>query len=681
MKKLRYRPNKHIQSLLILLGAALVITFLAPREQKFKYTFFEGKPWAYDLLTAPYDFPILKTSETLREEQDSLGRQLLPYYDLHTDTLDYALDLWTKKYNAQYASHLSKAYYHYVEKQLIELYRTGLMDEAEKNELRTEGKLEIMLNSPDTKVVSRTPITFFYTLKEAYYKILDEIPHNLKREEIMSVDLSPLLRVNVSYNEEMSGSVMDEELRKISISTGIVQAGERIVDKGEIVDTRIYNILNSYRSEYQERVAIADQIAVSVATFVLLAVLFSAFWFYLRIYRVNFLERRRNTLLVVALLAFLLAVTVIDVRLSVFNLYIIPYAILPLVIRTFFDSRTALFAHTICVISAALFVPYQYEFIVLQMMAGIAGIFSLRSLRSRMDLIRATFLIFLSYLVIYFTIAIWQNGRVVTDNWTHILYFGINLIFLTFSYLLIYMIERVFGYVSIVSLVELGDMNSPLLKELSERASGTFQHSFQVSILATEAAIKIGANATLTRVGALYHDIGKMRNPQYFTENQGATNPHDNLSYDESARIIIRHVTDGIAMAQKYKLPDQIIDFIRTHHGRGQTKYFYNSYCNEHPNEVVDPDPFTYPGPNPFSKETAILMMADAVEASSRSLKEYSEESIGLLINRIVDGIVDQGLLSEAPITFHDIKVSKEVFFEKLKTIYHSRIAYPEKLV
>lgn len=679
MNPFNIRPDKHIQSLLILLGAALLITLLAPSEQKFKYTFFEGKPWAYDLLTAPYDIPILKTKEAIKEEQDSLCERQLPYYNLRMDLLDTALEHWKNEFKERYAKQLPPAYYSYVEKQLNELYHNGMMDEAEKENLRANGKLEVMLSNSETKVAERTPISYFYTLKEAYYKIIDGTPEHLSKEVINSFDLSSLLRVNVAFNSDMSSNVMDEELRKISVSTGIVQTGERIVDKGEIVDARIYNVLNSFKIEYQSRAAVSDRIVISLATFALIAMFFIAFWLYLWIFRVHFLAHRRNVILFVSLLLFLVVVTVINIRLDLFNLYIIPFAILPLVVRTFFDSRTALFAHIVCVLSAALFVPFQYEFIVLQMLAGMTGIFSLRSLRSRVDLIRATFLIFVTYLLTYFALAFWQHGGLTADNWTHIIYFGINLIFLTFSYLLIYIIERLFGYVSIISLVELGDMNSPLLKELSERAPGTFQHSFQVSILATEAAIKIDADAALTRTGALYHDIGKMRNPQYFTENQGGSNPHESLSYDESARIIIRHVTDGIAMAQKYKLPDQVIDFIRTHHGEGKTKYFYNSYCNEHPGIEVDPAPFTYPGPNPFSKETAIVMMADAVEASSRSLKEYTEENIRNLIDRIVDSIVEEGLLSDAPITFRDIKKAKEVFYEKLKTIYHTRIAYPEK--
>ena len=306
--------------------------------------------------------------------------------------------------------------------------------------------------------------------------------------------------------------------------------------------------------------------------------------------------------------------------------------------------------------------------------------FSLKSLTSRAQLIKATFLVFISYVVISLAISIMQNGLFESTDWENLLYFGINLIFLMFTYTLVYPVEKLFGYVSNISLVEMSDVNTPLLRQLSERAPGTFQHSMQVSILATEAAQRIGADVQLTRTGALYHDIGKMLNPSFFTENQGAVNPHDRLNYKESAAIIVAHVTDGAKMAEKNKLPQAIRDFILTHHGRGVTKYFYTKYCNEHPDETPDPTPFTYPGPNPFTKETGILMLADACEAASRSLKEYNEQSISELVNRIIDGITDDRLLDETPLSFRDISQIKHVFIEKLQTIYHARIAYPKMI-
>lgn len=688
MKKISFdgikinKLSKSIQSLLMFLITSLIIALIAPRDQKFQYTFTEGKPWQYDLLTAPYDFPILKTDADLSAEQDSLCERQMPYYNLNTDTLNAAINQWKIKFTTfQKGEHISDKYYNYVEDMLRQTYETGLMDEETKHNLRAQDQLEVMLNLPQKGIVERVPITIFKTVKEAYLAILEDAPKGIDSEILKKMNIAELLWTNVKYNSELTSEVTSDELRKLSISTGIIQKGERIVDKGEIVDAHIYNILNSYKISYQSKMGTTDKTIVFLATFVIIGLLFMAFWLYFVIFRPQFMDKRRNTILLVMLLLILIGITIVNTSLQLFNLYIIPFAMVPMIVRVFFDSRTAIFSNIICILSAALFVPYQYEFIVVQVLAGFVSVFSLRTLRTRVDIIRASFLVFLTYVIVYIVFQFWGKGTHITKDITYIIYFGINLIFLMFSYILIYLIERGFGYLSIISLMELGDMNSPLLKELSERAPGTFQHVFQVSILATEAAIRIGADAPLTRTGALYHDIGKMNAPQYFTENQGSVNPHHSLPYDESAKIIIKHVTDGIAMAQKYRLPDQIIDFIRTHHGKGLIKYFYNSYCNEHPGEKVNEEIFRYPGPNPFSKETAILMMADAVEASSRSLKEYTEENIKNLINRIVDSIVQDGLLNDAPISFKDIKVCKEVFNEKLKTMYHSRIAYPTKNV
>lgn len=370
--------------------------------------------------------------------------------------------------------------------------------------------------------------------------------------------------------------------------------------------------------------------------------------------------------------------TELCVSMGLFNVYIIPYAIVPIVVRTFFDSRTALFIHLIIVLICSLMVPFPHEFLLLQIIAGMVVTFSLKELSERSQLIRSSFFIFMAYVVGYLSLVLFQEASLQKINWLMMLYFGINFILLMFTYVLVYMLEKTFGYVSSITLVELSNINRPLLKKLSETCPGTFQHSLQVSILASEAAAKIGADAQLVRTGALYHDIGKMCNPVFFTENQTSVNPHNQLSFDQSAQIIIGHVTDGMKMAEKEGLPKAVTNFIRTHHGRGKTKYFYNSYRNKYPDQPVDDKLFTYPGPNPFTKETAILMMADSVEAASRSLKEHTEENIVGLVNRIIDSQIADGLMRNAPMTFKDIEDVKAVFVEKLKTMYHTRISYPD---
>jgi hypothetical protein len=356
----------------------------------------------------------------------------------------------------------------------------------------------------------------------------------------------------------------------------------------------------------------------------------------------------------------------------------LPFAIVPIVVRTFFDSRTALFTHLIIVLICSLMVPFPHEFLLLQTIAGMVVTFSLRNLSERSQLIRCAFFIFLSYAICYMSLTLFQEANLNKINWMMMLYFGINFILVMFTYVLVYMLEKTFGYVSDITLVELSNINNPILKKLSETCPGTFQHSLQVSILASEAAAKIGANAQLVRTGALYHDIGKMSNPVFFTENQSSVNPHNQLSFDQSAQIIISHVTEGVKIAEKALLPKAVISFIRTHHGRGKAKYFYNSFKNQYPDKPINDELFTYPGPNPFSKETAVLMMADSVEAASRSLKEHTEESISALVNKIIDGQIADGLLKSAPLTFKDVETVKSVFVDKLKTMFHTRISYPD---
>ena len=585
---------------------------------------------------------------------------------------------WRNDYDKNLKGRLSPVYDHYVVDFLRNIYRQGLISNEDSKALHADDVMEINLLQAD-RSSNREPLTRFYTLKEAYEMFVEEAPSGLDREVLRGLNLTNYLRVNLTESPEMHRQVVQEELQNLSVSTGMIQAGERIIGTGEIVDAYTYNVLQSFKKTYEERSGGTTlRFTRNLGIFLIIFFLLLALWAYMLSFRPVFFDRLHNSFFVLSLILVINLITELAISFGWFNIYIIPFIILPILVRTFHDSRTAFFAHVINVLIVAMFVPDIYEFILLQVLAGIVSVTSMRRLTSRLQLVRTTFLVFLTYSVVQLSFSLMQDGRVEMGDGLNILYFGVNLIFLMFSYLLVYLMERAFGYVSNISLVELSDVNTPLLSQLSEVAPGTFQHSIQVSILATEAATKIGADVQLVRTGALYHDIGKMKNPSYFTENQGAENPHSKLPFDESARIIIRHVTDGIALAQKHRLPDSVIDFIRTHHGRGKTKYFYNSYCNQYPDKEVDPELFTYPGPNPFSKETGILMMADAIEASSRSLSRHTEEGIKQLIDKIVDGILQDGLLVDTPLTFKDIRVCKEVFFEKIKIMYHSRITYPE---
>lgn len=682
--KKRIPPKQ--QSLLILFCVGIIILLFAPREQKFMYTFERGEVWHNELLVAPYDITILKPEAQLMAERDSVAEAVLPYYRMELEIGQNKVKAWSQNFQALWTPRVSNSYESIIRHLLESIYEKGIIDDATdelfRNSLYDNSNAirEVNLLIDESNSIKHST-SLFFTVKGAYQYILEEgMAKGLEQNQIKALGLENYLATNVFEDIATRNRVVHDEQRKISNSTGIVVEGRRIIDKGDIIDDATYNILNSYRIAYEKRLG-ADHsfLGRTLGILLLIVALLAGLWAYWYIFRSAFLRQAKNTLFVTAMLLFFVLITELSVSYFSIDVFIIPYLILPLLVRVFFDSRSALFAHTITILLCALFVPETLKFILLQLPAGMVVIFSLKNLSSRSQLIRTTFLAFITYTILSLSLSLMRNGSLETEDALHLLSFGINMIFLMFTYVLVYLVERTFGYVSNISLVELSDMNHPLLRQLSEQAPGTFQHSIQVSILATEAAQRIGADVQLTRTGALYHDIGKMLNAPFFTENnQFGRNPHNDFSYKESAAIIIKHVTEGVALAQKHGLPPKVIDFIKTHHGRGYTKYFYTMYCNEHPGEAVDVEPFTYPGPNPFTKETGILMMADAVEASSRSLKEYTEESISELVERIVESIVRMKLLDKTPLTFKNITEIKEVFVQKLLTMYHSRVAYPK---
>ena len=558
-----------------------------------------------------------------------------------------------------------------------ELYSNGIISTQDWDRLRKEERQRI--NIRENTVAQSRYVSDLFTVRTAYEFIINNCPASLDRAKLQSCDINDYLIENVNYDDDMSEKFKNTLLQSVSIASGMVQAGERIVDRGEIIDNHTYNVLRSLKIVHEQKSGGSQTQGIILAgQFVLVFGLMFCFWTYLWSFRLKIFYNRRNNLFMVLCIFVSCILTELCVGMGLFNVYIIPYAIVPIVVRTFFDSRTALFIHLIIVLICSLMVPFPHEFLLLQIVAGMVVTFSLKELSERSQLIRSSFFIFMAYVIGYLSLTLFQEASWQKINWLMMLYFGINFILLMFAYVLVYMLEKTFGYVSSITLVELSNINRPLLKKLSETCPGTFQHSLQVSILASEAAAKIGADAQLVRTGALYHDIGKMWNPVFFTENQTNINPHNQLAFDQSAQIIIGHVTEGMKMAEKEGLPKAVTNFIRTHHGRGKTKYFYNSYRNKYPDQPVDDKLFTYPGPNPFTKETAILMMADSVEAASRSLKEHTEENIVGLVNRIIDSQIADGLLRNAPLTFKDVEDVKAVFIEKLKTMYHTRISYPD---
>ncbi len=669
--------SKEISVSIYFLVAALLIAFLFPREGKFRYQYQEGKPWRYGLLTASFDFPIYKTEAEVKHEQDSILQYYVPYFQLQKNVMQEQIDKLEADYKAIIHPLVNRFYLVYLKSELEKIYGAGIISRDNRQFLEKE-KFHSIKEFEGNEALE-IPLEKVYTVQTAYAEIMNDCPSHLSPEVLKTLNVNKYIVENLIYDQDMSDKVKNELLQQVSLASGMVQAGERIVDQGIIVDNKTFNILNSLKIVSQNRMgSMQHQGWILTGIFMLVIGLYACFFLYLYFFRQKFYAHRKNTIFLLFMITSFAFLTEMAVNYSLFNVYIIPYMIVPIVICTFFDTRTALFAHITMILLCAVMVPFPMEFMLLQIIAGMTVIFSLKDLTERSQLIRCSFFVFLSYAVFYTGLILFQEGDITKIRWQMFMYFGINFIFLMFTYALVYLIEKTFGYVSNVSLVELSNINHPVLRKLSETCPGTFQHSLQVSILATEAAAKIGANIQLTRTGALYHDIGKMKNPTYFTENQSGYNPHIHLNFEESAKIIVDHVPEGERIARKYNLPDQIIQFILTHHGQSKAMFFYNSFKNAFPDRQINDAIFTYPGPNPFSKETGILMMADSVEAASHSLKEYTDETVGSLIDRIIDSKINEGLLKDTPLTFKDIEDVKAVFNEKLRTMYHTRIEYPE---
>jgi hypothetical protein len=676
-KKIRIRTKIFVP--MVFIAAILLVTYVFPRQGSFKYSFSEGRPWQYGLLTAPFDFPIYKPADQLKAEQDSILKFYEPYFEVDDEVQKSALADFDADVNLNdKLSRLPAEYKLYIRDKLQHLYTNGIMRSADYDRIldSATGSLRIKKGN----VAESRKIETFFTIRSAYEKVLNDVPRGVDAAVVRSADINEYIRENVIFDAATSEKAQNEFVQQVDISRGMVQQGQRIIDQGEIVDARTYNILSSLKRVSEERSGGSSRSSgIILGQLLLVSLMFASFHLYLLFFRPTEYRNRKHVVFMLLLILIFLLLTAINVRFDLFSVYIIPYAIVTILIRTFIDSRTALFASLITIILSSLMVPFPFEFIVIQIAVSMVSIFMLKELSERSQLIRSSFFILLTYILVYIGLILYQEGSLKEGDWLMLVYFLINFIFIMFSYSLVYLVEKSFGFISGVTLVELSNINKPLLKELSEKAPGTFQHSLQVSNLGMAAATKIGANASLIRTGALYHDVGKMMNPAFFTENQTpGMNPHAGLPLEESARIIISHVKDGVKIALKYNVPQQIVDFIETHHGTSVPKYFYISWKNANPDKEANEADFHYPGPNPFSKETAIMMMADAVEASSRSLPEYTEESLRNLVNKIIDAQLNEGYFRLAPITFRDIQTVKDVFVDKLKTMYHSRIAYPE---
>ena len=668
-----------LYKMLIFITTVSIIVYFLPKEGKFNYDEFEiNTPWKYGLLQASFDFPIYKNEQQVQKEQDSILSTYQPYFHLNKEIGKNMQKKLKEDYNKNLRNILPVTnYIRYIERTLEDIYNHGIIS-AEDIALINQDSIE-RIQLIDKNIGIEKKAEELYTIKEAYEHLLNVDTAYYDKRILQLCNLSNYLIPNLIYDKEKSELAKKDLLSKISWSSGYVLNGQKIIDRGEIINEQTYNILLSLRKEWEDRSKSTKETRMTTLGQILFVSMFVLFFMiYLELFRNKYYERKGTLTLLFALVVIFPVILSIMVAQNIGSVYVVPFAMIPIIVGIFLDSRTAFVAHIIIILLCSITLRYPYEFIVLQMSAGMAAIYSLRELSQRSQLFRTAVIVFACYALLYFAFALIQDDDLTKLNTRMYIYFGINGILLLFAYPLLFILEKTFGFTSNVTLVELSNINNSLLRKMSEIAPGTFQHSLQMANLAAEAANRIGANSQLVRTGALYHDIGKTLNPAFFTENQSGINPHKSLSYEQSAQVIINHITDGIKLAEKHNLPKVIKDFIRTHHGAGVAKYFYISYKNEHPDEEVDMSMFSYPGPNPFTKEQAILMMADAVEAASRSLSEYTEESINGLVEKIVDGQVSDGYFKECPITFKDIAMVKALFKEKLKTVYHTRITYPE---
>lgn len=668
------RSNRNLLLLLSVISVLLTV-YSMPAGQKESYSFTVGKPWAYKVLIAPFSFSIEKGDDVWQAEADSTRAAFAPYFSRNPSVSESALAQFDRFYSDSLSKLVWNESYNILRRRLEKVYKDGIISTSDEEIL--SGKDLFRIYEGNTSTVVQT--SSVRSVRDAYSYVTDADIYIYDRYTLLRHNLEQFIQPNVIYDETRSETDLAAQLNQISHFKGMVVEGQKIIDQGEIVDEQKSRIIESYLDIVNDKSQSKRfQLLTWGGRSLFVVLCFLVLFVYLSLYRMDDIDSR-------SILYFLLgSITLFTVAIGLFcqysgwNIFLFPCAMLAIMLRIFLDSRTAFTGYLVFVLSSSLIVSMPYEFILLQVLAGLTGIYSLKELSQRSQILRTSLLVFVAYSLVWSALQMTrlENIRDI-DPWTF-LFFAINCIVILLVYPLLFVIEKLFGFTSNVTLIELSNINNPLLRELAEKAPGTFQHSMQVSTLASEAATRIKANSQLVRTAALYHDIGKIDDAPFFTENQNKVNPHDKLTPQESAGIIVGHVRKGLELAEKYGLPESIRGFISSHHGKGVARYFYIKYAQEHPDLVQDNSAFSYPGPNPYSKETALLMMADAVEAASRSLKEYTETSISELVDKIIDTQVHEGYFENCPISWQEINKVKETFKEKLRTMYHTRISYPE---
>ncbi|NOZ36145.1 MAG: HDIG domain-containing protein [Chlorobi bacterium] len=671
--------------------AALITVFILPHSNKFKYEFQKGEPWKHKSLIAEFDFPVYKSDETIKAEKDSILKLAKPYYifnftvyksidnEVDNDIKGLFSELTVPEKNRKEFTAFTDSFITGFKQKLKSIYEKGIIQPLPQNYTVNSDNNEIYVLK--NNVAELTKYSDFYSSKQSYNILYNYFKNYTEKSPVIvsEINFSKYIKFNVIFNSELTEKSKERLINDLSPVRGMIQAGQRIIYEGQLINDEKYQILMSLKKEYlSEQNSYTDKFIVFLGQFILTGAILAILFLHLFFYNRPIFDSNRKLLYFISLTLIFIISSAIAAKTDSTNIYLVPVTVLPLITATFYKPRTAFLHHTVTIMIIGYIAANGFEYIFIQFIAGFVAISGVSRLYRRSQILWTALIIFITYLVLYSAFTIVREGDISRIETSYIIWFAVSSILVLMAYPLIYLFEKLFGFLSDVTLIELSDTNRPLLKLLSEKAPGSFQHTVQVANISEEAAREIGANVLLVRTGALYHDVGKMNNPSFFVENQHGENPHDKIDPIKSVQIIKKHVDDGIKIAAKYGLPKEVADFIPTHHGSGKIMWFLHKYKELHPGEEINEDLFKYHGKLPYSKETAIVMIVDSVEAASRTLKDYSEESIDALVEQIVHSKIAQNLLINADITFAEIDKVKKVLKTKLKNIYHTRVEYPK---
>ena len=677
--------RKHLKIILLYVFSIVAVCLLLPLEGRFPYEFKTNVPWGHEDLYAPFDFPINKTPDELLAEQDSLSRSFVTYYDEHPEVLQQQKRHFNQVFNEQWTERNRlddrNRLYQAVITYLDFVYHRGIFQADETTPTQSQSNRAVIIRNNIRDDVDNNSIL---TNKAAYELLIANLERVTSHDDFMflkGLNLNNFIQSNLTINTNITNAERQDRIERMSATKGVFSANRLIIAHGENITEEKFNLLDSFKDEFKKKIGDSGNLAhVRIGQAIIVIVFYVLIFAYLMYFRIEIFKSFRRTSFLLLMSLLFIGIACVVVRNDYFNLYMLPFVFIPLVVCTFYDARIANFVYWIIILQIAFIVPNSFEFVFLNFVAGFVGLVNVKSIYRRGSLFRSISFVILVYCLAYTALALMQGNNIIHIDWMNYVRFAISgtLVFVIY-YPSIFIFEKIFGFISDITLMELSDTNQPLLRKISEVTPSTFQHSLQVGNLAEEVVRNIGGNPLLVRTGALYHDVGKSVRPEYFTENQTNTrSPHEGLTPEESAQVIIEHVTAGIEIARKKGLPQHIIDFIPTHHGTGIVRYFYVQQQKLFPDQTIDRAKFSYPGPPPFSKETVALMMCDSIEAASRSLKEVSQQSISDLVDNIVNYQIQEGQYNAADITYREINKAKQVIKNRLMNIYHVRIEYPK---